>query len=113
MIIVPSFSHRYSAGASHAASPRWRVVGYSFMRRIMKSKAGFTASRCAAVISTVLIRFSAARAVMRGVTAPNCLKIASVCFHMSSSFFVPIRTSMRLGTKTVSPSSPVCAVAVR
>ena len=72
---------------------------YSFILRIMKSKASFTASRWEGVISKVLIRFKEARAVILGVTAPNCLKIASVCFHIRSSSAVPIRTSIRLGTK--------------
>ena len=66
---------------------------------MMNSNAGRTASRWDGEISNVLIRFRAARAVMRGVTAPNCLKIASVCFHIFNSSVVPIRTSIRLGTK--------------
>ena len=82
-----------------------------FIRRIMKSNASLTASRWEGVISRVLMRLSEARAVMRGVTLPSCLKIASVCFHILNSSAVPMRTSMRLGTKK--SLADICGEAAR
>ena len=72
-----------------------------FIRFIMYSNAPFTASRCVASSSKVFMRFSVARLFTIGVTFPICEKMSLVSLHMRCSSKVPMRGSIRLGTKKI------------